>query len=698
MKVGKLKHIPKISLPAWLLLPVMTVWCETLFHLWTTEAFVFSRLAGILLFALAIGAVLGLISSFFPGKAGKWVAFGLSCVLLILYIAEFLMNDAFKSFMGMGAVRSGAGGVASDYLDVVLIAILKNLWRWILFLLPAILYAVFCQNIKTNWIVWVALPLLAALLCGSALGVIYTSGLDSAKLKDDYSFDPAVRSFGVGVALIMDTTHGSGSGETDISFEAVELPPAVTVQQPEPAPAPTPALPAEEQTEAGLPAEEEAPEEPEEEPFIPQPHTLGLDFAAMAEAETNPNIAALHSYVASQTPQMENEYTGLFAGKNLIFITAEAFCGMKLDPELMPTLYRMATEGIHFTDFYQPVWGAGTTGGEYSNVVGQIPVDGFCMNEAVQQNLFFTMGKQLQAQGYSSAAFHNNTHDYYDRDKTHPLLGYEYFMGYGNGMEEGLTNCWPRSDVEMFDFTLPLYIDQQPFSVYYMTVSAHAQYEKNSNAMSRKHYDLVKDLEYSDAIRCFLACNMEVEYSMNSLLAQLEEAGILEDTVIVISPDHYPYGLAPSTTWGSGADYLFELFGQSALSKENIRDQNGLIIWSPCLEDMDLVIDTPVSSLDILPTLSNLFGLPYDSRLFVGRDVFSEQMPLVIWGVTASWKTELGFYDASTGKFTPTEGAEIPDGYVDTVNAMVRNIRKFSKGTADHDYWNVLDAALTGTE
>ena len=145
MKVGKLKHIPKISLPAWLLLPVMTVWCETLFHLWTTEAFVFSRLAGILLFALAIGAVLGLISSFFPGKAGKWVAFGLSCVLLILYIAEFLMNDAFKSFMGMGAVRSGAGGVASDYLDVVLMAILKNLWRWILFLLPAILYAVFCR-------------------------------------------------------------------------------------------------------------------------------------------------------------------------------------------------------------------------------------------------------------------------------------------------------------------------------------------------------------------------------------------------------------------------------------------------------------------------------------------------------------------------------------------------------------------------
>ena len=55
--------------------------------------------------------------------------------------------------------------------------------------------------------------------------------------------------------------------------------------------------------------------------------------------------------------------------------------------------------------------------------------------------------------------------------------------------------------------------------------------------------DDLADLPYSEETRCYLACQMELELAMESLLRQLEEAGKLDDTVIVLSADHYPYGL-----------------------------------------------------------------------------------------------------------------------------------------------------------
>ena len=82
----------------------------------------------------------------------------------------------------------------------------------------------------------------------------------------------------------------------------------------------------------------------------------------------------------------------------------------------------------------------------------------------------------------------------------------------------------------------------------------------------------------------------------------------------------------------------FELCGVTEVDQFT-RDNNALIIWSGCLEDKNLKVETPVYSLDILPTLSNLFGLNYDSRLLVGRDVFSDTEPLVLWRNTAGKPT-----------------------------------------------------------
>ena len=81
--------------------------------------------------------------------------------------------------------------------------------------------------------------------------------------------------------------------------------------------------------------------------------------------------------------------------------------------------------------------------------------------------------------------------------------------------------------------------------------------------------------------------------------------------------------------------------------------------------------------------------MDFDSRLFVGRDVFSDRAPLV-FNLSYDWKTELGTYTPSTG-FTPVSAdTEIPEGYVDRMKAIVKNKVTYCRGVLNNDFYGKL--------
>ena len=297
--------------------------------------------------------------------------------------------------------------------------------------------------------------------------------------------------------------------------------------------------------------------------------------------------------------------------------------------------------------------------------------------------------------------FHNNTYTYYGRDKTHPNLGYEYH-GIGNGLELK-SNLWPCSDLEMMEATVDGYIQDYvkngtPFHTYYMTVSGHCNYTWSGNAMSRKNQAVIQEKypNASEQVQAYLACNLELEYAMDYLVKALEEAGIADDTVIALTADHYPYALAEG-----GTDYYKELSGVDDTERDTSRYRNTFILWSGCMEE-PVVVDTPCSAIDIVPTLSNLFGLEYDSRLYSGRDIFatnyqanqySSNMPLVVFankGYGNSWITAAGTYEASTGTFTPREGVTVDDKYVGRVKSLVGAKYAYAKLVIERDYYSLV--------
>ena len=653
------------NLSLWML-PVAVCFLELLFHIWVGGTVSVAAMLNLMGFSLAFGGLLNILVSVLPPKGSKWASALLIFLVAVAVMVELLLEQAYGSFMRPSRVVTGAAGVLTDYTDVVVEMIVNNWWRILIALIPVMLVLFSGIPGKEKGFRRALLSLVCALVgTGAGFGgmAMMPGGIDGYLAQ--YDFNAAIQEYGVLVAMTTELT-GLGNREDGMTLDFAEIPVPVETQ---------PAI--------------EAADESDKEAKVYKPHVIpGLDFAALAQNETDGTLKTLYSYVAAQTPALENEYTGMFAGKNLIFITAEAFNYAIIDPELTPTLYRLTTEGIEFTNYYEPLWSGCTSGGELVNLSG-LAMN--CeMNTYSSQKPFNTIGSLLMDEGYFSRAYHNNIYTFYDRHKTHVNLGYEQFIGMGNGMEEGVVDDWPQSDLEMFDFTIPQYIDQQPFSIYYMTVSGHCRYNQLGNDQSKKNWPLVEHLPYSDGIKAYIACNLELEKALTSLVKQLEEAGIADDTVIVMAPDHYPYGLGKA--WGLQKDGLLELYG---VEKYDLfqRDKNTLIIWSGCLENKDMRIDAPVCSIDILPTLSNLFGVTYDSRLSIGRDVLGTEEAISLWP-DYSWVTEMGSYNASNRTFTPAEGVEVPDGYVDRMVSIVTNKVKFSRMVQTTKFFSELGAEV----
>ncbi len=660
------------SIPGWAFAAAMVVYNELMLHFWIMDQLHWGRLLAIACFALGFGGILALVTSLFDRKGSKRAAVVLGVLVTVISLTEYFISDAYQVFMTPVTVISGAGGVATDYTELVLSLIARNLWRIGLMLLPVVLYGIFGTSSGRNWKHSAAIALAAVLCFAAGVGAVRNMTNDAAKLDSAYEFDSAVRSFGLDMALTLDVINGSSEDEA-LDFEVVETEPAV------------------------LQEEETQPETTEAtEPEYGYNVIEGLDFEALSKDKKQAAVKTVHSYVNSLTPSRKNQYTGLFEGKNLILITAEAFTAEVIDPELTPTLYRMANKGIKVEEYYQPAWGSSTTSGEFSNLVGLVPTNGgACMKETQQQKLFLTMGHQLQKLGYYSAAFHNHLATFYDRDKTHTKLGYDKYVAMYGGLE-GVKAVWPESDLELIQATVDDYINNQPFSIYYMTVSGHSIYKYDENVQARKHYDKVAHLDYPEPLKCYLAAQQELEAAMTELIARLEEAGIADDTVIVISTDHFPYGLDRSGTWKNPEDYLNYLYGVESYD-HFVRDHNALIIWSGCLEDMNLVVEGPTYSLDILPTLSNLFGVEYDSRLLIGRDILSDTEPLALW-TNYSWKTDKATYNSKTGELIPNEGVELPEGYKKQIDTLVKNKITFSRSVIDKNYYNYVVKAMEKEE
>ena len=403
-----------------------------------------------------------------------------------------------------------------------------------------------------------------------------------------------------------------------------------------------------------------------------------IDFTALADSTDSDILKATDEYLANAAPTRKNNYTGLLKDYNLITICAESFCPWFISEELTPTLYKLSHTGILFENYYGTFQSV-TTNGEYTMCMGLYPdmsrtKTDSSFNVAGTNYLPFCLGNALKGMGYQAWGYHDYIGDFYNRNITHANMGYT-FKAADSGLAMKID--WPSSDLEMMEASVDDYINSgEPFHAYYMTFSGHYQYNWD-NAMSAKNRDAVKDLPYSEPVKAYIACNLELEYALEYLMQRLEEAGVADKTCIVLTNDHYPYGLTE--------DEYNELAGQT-LDTTFEKYRNSFICYVPGLSE-NIVVDEYCSTADILPTLLNLFGVDYDSRLLAGTDVLSSGLHVAVLS-DKSFLTKTFRYDAGTETVIPAdESITVSDGLVKTYRLYVDSRFQLSGNILNSDYY-----------
>jgi len=669
-----------------LLLGIFTVfyfvWQETLMYFLTRTGGFNPNYFAVLFFAILNGIVLWGIVVIIPPRARRIVVNIFLLAATVFICAQLIYFSFFRTYFILSSV--GRGGQIVEFMDIILQLIWNRLLAIILLFLPVILFAFFLSKKKTDFkriMGWKRfLPLIAAFVIGIAVHLIFFF-LPKTTVAREYFFYlnrpyQASEYFGTYTAMGIDLRNSifefKGTRDKlqdDYVDPTLPTMPTVTTLPGGDNPGETSA-----NTNSTDPAQTEGPTETEPPIIDNSPNVLNIDFEALAAGRDSQILAQMDQYFASVEATEKNEYTGMFEGYNLIVITAESFSRFVPDPELTPTLYKMMTEGFYLKNFYNPIWSVSTFDGEYVVLTSLYPKDGvWSLYHMASREQAFSYPTRLP--DYASYAFHNHTFDYYSRDVSHPAMGYDYYA-LGRGLD--VTPSWPESDLEMMELSVDKWIDQEPFNVYYLTVSGHAAYTRIGNAMVTKNWHRVEDLPMSEEAKGYIACNLELEDAMTYLLERLRDAGIADRTLIVLSADHYPYGLSDASLnefAGENLDHQFELYRSTG------------IIYADGMEPVE--VNKYVANIDLMPTIYNLMGVPYDSRLLMGRDMLSDSPGLVLFN-DLSWISEYGRYTSSTGTFevhAPYDPESIPEGYITTINDIVHNRFYFSRLILDEDYY-----------
>ncbi len=678
---------PRPKLPAWtvgLYPPLLLVYLEVVLHLATRNAMTYFPIY--LLFSLSAGSLLALLPILLPQRAGHILTVLLSFLLTLLFAAELIAKHTLQAYYPLSTLETAAGNRLSDYAGVILPATAAALPLLLLFFLPTLLlWPLFRWGLaqgqppRRGAAIFAAAAVAFHLLGLAVVHAPWPGDLTPAKLyRSDTNFDDQVEQLGLVTMLRLDVKHMlfPAKAGLDSDFDGLD---------------------GLDSSGDGSGGDTSA---VEEQPVIDtSPNVMDVDLESLAANAPNEDVSWLANYFSSASPTRKNEYTGMFKGYNVIQLVIEGFSGYAIDPELTPTLYKLANEGFVFNNYYTALHYTSTSNGECQTLLGLYPKNGnpitMKRTGVLGTNAYFSLAQQLGREGYQVLGYHGN-YDMYGRQASHTNLGYTWKQ-FGTGLDVDTTSsgeiAWPARDTQVIENSVDDYINSdQPFHVYYLTISGHMPY--SNNRIVQPYLDQVRALPYSQTTQNYMATVMEVDRALELLLQKLEEAGKLDKTLIIATGDHIPYSNAgvleelSGRTFGSSKD--LEALNESAIDFDVYK--NTLILWSASMEE-PVQVDKPCCQVDILPTVSNLLGLEYDSRMLSGRDILSDSEGLVIF-TSRSWRSDRGFYNRYTQTFTPAEGVtmtqEEQDQYVSTMKKLVEYKLACTPMIVENDFYNLL--------
>ena len=370
-----------------------------------------------------------------------------------------------------------------------------------------------------------------------------------------------------------------------------------------------------------------------------------------------------------------NDYTGIFKDKSLIVIQAESLNNWGISEELTPTLYRMMTNGIHFSNFDTPLLIGSTSDSEFMANTSFLPeAEGYSVCYQYVDNAYpLTLGNLFAENGYSTTAYHNNYEEYYNRDITFANYGYKFFDSYAMGVESETQDSLLSEKIAYID------VEKDKFMSFWVSYSGHQTYSLDGVGVNADDVTKIKEIypDLNDEYVSYIAKTMDLDKAVEQILNVFEWNGRLDDVVILIYGDH----IAKSLDFSTGSNFK-EVFGDN----ENLT-YTPMFIYANNMEGV--TIDKYCTALDILPTLMNLWDFNYDNKYAFGSDIFDESYRGFAFDANGNcWNNDF-YYNSTDATITTYNGYSEDDAW-NIVNDFNRK-REICKETLIVDYFKKVE-------
>lgn len=383
----------------------------------------------------------------------------------------------------------------------------------------------------------------------------------------------------------------------------------------------------------------------------------------------------------------KNAYTDIFKDKNIIAIHAESIQNFTLGTfingeELTPNLNKLVDEGIYFSNFYAQESVGTSSDSEFTFSTSLLPATSGTVAINYWDRNYTTIPKLLGEKGYYAFSMHGNNGSYWNRLNFHNSFGYQRLYHYSNDFNLDENIGLGLSDKSFFRQAISKIqqIDKEHQNFYgvmimltnhtpFTDIENYSDFEvdfkyKKYNEETGTYEETSADFLEGTSMGSYLKSVHYADEAIGQFIGDLDSAGLLEDTVIVIYGDHdakikeeeYEYY------------YNYNPFEDEVLDEDddayiavndfiyNINREVPFIIWSKDMPCEPVEVTKVMGMYDCLPTLGNMFG--FESEYALGTDIFSlgKNEENVVIFPNASFLTDTIFYDSQTGDYFDMTG------------------------------------------
>ena len=339
-----------------------------------------------------------------------------------------------------------------------------------------------------------------------------------------------------------------------------------------------------------------------------------LNFKILLRKEEKEELDFLKNIYKDIKIHGKNEYTGRFKDKNIILIQMEGMDDWLLNKKNTPTLYSLKKNSFDFTDHYSYLISEGTTfNSEFCVNTGfYTPLSLSGNSYDFYKNTFNSLPKMFKKLGYISKSFHFNNPEFYHRDLNYLGWGYDKFLSLIK------TNDYRRFshaalDTELINntkFYNEIFNTKEKFLYYFITFSIHVPFRNSGHSalILKKKFGKKKPqhLKQDDIIKILAG---ETDEMIKLLLEGLKKNNLYDNTVLIFFADHCTNGIR-------------KILSKYKITSDHRINHTPFLIWSANMKGE--MINKTNCQLDILPTILNLFGIPFEEKSMIGRDIFDK--------------------------------------------------------------------------